>query len=273
MTGIHLLQVLMPLHVGEGARVGAVALPITRERHTDWPFVPGSAIKGALRARAEGMGAADAEIERTFGSQPAETPLRRGEMEFGDATLLLLPVRSFHQTFVLLASPLSLGRLARAHPSAPAIPEPVSAEHVLAGTDFDAEVPGGHAGIAIFEDLCVIQAKDPRVTAWQEWLRSTWIGNEAPLKHMVVVHDDLFAWAARAWVPTRTRNAIDPTTGVVDSGKLFTVEYLPPEAILWTRVSNRPAGSDLVPADGDAWAIGGHRSTGAGRVTLWQEKV
>ena len=37
-----------PLHVGAGASVGAVDLPIVRERHTRFPVIPGTSLKGVL---------------------------------------------------------------------------------------------------------------------------------------------------------------------------------------------------------------------------------
>ena len=37
-----------PLHVGAGSSVGAVDQPIFRERHTRFPVIPGSALKGVL---------------------------------------------------------------------------------------------------------------------------------------------------------------------------------------------------------------------------------
>ena len=38
-----------PLHVGAGASVGAIDQPVQRERHTGFPIIPGSSIKGVLR--------------------------------------------------------------------------------------------------------------------------------------------------------------------------------------------------------------------------------
>src|SRR6266852_2708279 len=37
------------LHPGSGTALGAVDLPIQRERHTLWPNIAGSALKGILR--------------------------------------------------------------------------------------------------------------------------------------------------------------------------------------------------------------------------------
>ena len=37
-----------PLHVGAGSAVGVVDLPVMRERHTGYPVIPGSSLKGVL---------------------------------------------------------------------------------------------------------------------------------------------------------------------------------------------------------------------------------
>lgn len=263
---VRLLQVLTPLHLGEGAQIGAVDLPVARERHTDWPFVPGASLKGALRAHARRDGRSDEDIQRVFGADPGEA-LFRGATSFGGGVLLILPARSFTSTFALLASPLTLGRFARQVSGTPEIPKPSSAERVLVGNGFDLKVPGEE--LAVVEDLCFVQESSPHVDTWADFLREGWLGDEAPLDHLAVVHDDVFAHAARAWLPARTRNAIDAATGVVDAHKLFSVEYVAPETLFWTLVDGEDA---LLPLSGDAFVLGGHNSTGSGRVTLWKER-
>src|SRR5271157_5700625 len=37
------------LHPGSGTALGVIDLPVQRERHTLWPTIPGSALKGILR--------------------------------------------------------------------------------------------------------------------------------------------------------------------------------------------------------------------------------
>mgnify|MGYP000654455178 CR=1 FL=1 len=39
-----------PIHAGSGSSTSAVDLPIQRERHTQWPHIQASAVKGAMRA-------------------------------------------------------------------------------------------------------------------------------------------------------------------------------------------------------------------------------
>ena len=42
-------EVKTPLHAGSGNDLGVIDLPIQRERHTEYPKIEGSSLKGALR--------------------------------------------------------------------------------------------------------------------------------------------------------------------------------------------------------------------------------
>ncbi len=55
-TRIYWLQTITPLHVGAGSGVGFIDMPIMREKVTNWPLVPGSALKGVMRDYFEGVG-------------------------------------------------------------------------------------------------------------------------------------------------------------------------------------------------------------------------
>jgi len=47
LTFVHALS---PLHAGIGQGAGVIDLPIAREKATGIPFLPGSSLKGALKA-------------------------------------------------------------------------------------------------------------------------------------------------------------------------------------------------------------------------------
>ena len=49
------IHAITSVHPGSGTALGHVDLPIQRERHTDWPMIPGSSLKGVLR---DALGAA-----------------------------------------------------------------------------------------------------------------------------------------------------------------------------------------------------------------------
>ena len=50
---LYFLHAVTPLHVGVEDTLGGVDLPTMKERHTGYPLVPGSSVKGVLRAELE----------------------------------------------------------------------------------------------------------------------------------------------------------------------------------------------------------------------------
>jgi CRISPR-associated protein Cmr4 len=102
------------LHAGAGQTLGVIDLPIQREAHTHWPCVYGSAVKGALRARAESAELPD--IDLIFGPPPPKAGKsidHAGALSVGDARLLLLPVRSLTTHFRWVTCPAALHRFRR----------------------------------------------------------------------------------------------------------------------------------------------------------------
>ncbi|MBU4305521.1 MAG: type III-B CRISPR module RAMP protein Cmr4 [Candidatus Omnitrophica bacterium] len=125
------------LHPGSGTSTGAIDLPVQRERHTDWPLIPGSTVKGVLRdycrlkeienreisGDTEGdnkkscFQKADevAALECVFG--PSQKSNRAdehaGALAVTDARILLFPVRSLCGLFAWVTCPAVLDRLRR----------------------------------------------------------------------------------------------------------------------------------------------------------------
>ncbi len=62
------LHALTGLHPGGGTALGVVDLPVARERHTKWPLIPGSSLKGVLRAACGGS-LDKSEIAAVFGPE------------------------------------------------------------------------------------------------------------------------------------------------------------------------------------------------------------
>lgn len=141
MLGLHAQT---SLHPGAGTALGTVDLPVQRERHTHWPTIAGSALKGILRdACREKIAARDDldNLER-FDDKPEERadrnkgsrreradatlllnvvfgPPTAGSHEFGgalsvtDARLVAFPVRSLRGVFAWVSCPAVLERLQR----------------------------------------------------------------------------------------------------------------------------------------------------------------
>ncbi|MBI4623845.1 MAG: type III-B CRISPR module RAMP protein Cmr4 [Verrucomicrobia bacterium] len=113
-----------PLHVGAGSSVGAIDQPIQRERHTGFPIIPASSLKGSFAdhwnnsldgpdekgVRRRGAG----EAAWLFGSDDArDEKAAAGALLFGEARLLAFPIRSARGSYAWITSPLMLRRAAR----------------------------------------------------------------------------------------------------------------------------------------------------------------
>lgn len=107
------------LHCGAENGTGYVDLPVQRERHTYYPVIQGSTLKGVLRDEVAGLDGID--VKTLFGSEDAKTP---GTVSFGDGILAAFPIRSSGAPFHWVSCPFVLERVLRLlgakHPGIPA---------------------------------------------------------------------------------------------------------------------------------------------------------
>jgi len=106
------LYVETPLHAGTGRALGTVDLPIQRERATGYPMIQASGIKGRLSAHYENK-MSDDDLFAVFGPKAENAADYAGALSFGDARLLLFPVRSLAGVFAWTTSIDALARFAR----------------------------------------------------------------------------------------------------------------------------------------------------------------
>ena len=97
------LHSLSPMHTGIGQAVDVVDLPIARERATNWPYVPGSTIKGVLRDACcvKNDDPTYLTFIAAFGPDTPDASDSAGMLLFCDAHLLCFPVRSFFRHICL----------------------------------------------------------------------------------------------------------------------------------------------------------------------------
>ncbi|HDH05541.1 MAG TPA: type III-B CRISPR module RAMP protein Cmr4 [Nitrospirae bacterium] len=98
-----------PLHAGSGQAIGAVDLPIQREKTTGWPTVQASGLKGAFRDAYQKSAKND--ITSIFGSDNSGD--KAGAISIGDARVLLFPIRSSITPFLWVTCPAILRKLKR----------------------------------------------------------------------------------------------------------------------------------------------------------------
>jgi len=108
-----------PLHPGTGSTTGVVDLPVQRERHTDFPIIQASGIKGAMREVAEkkwpaikinGKTEPNPIVSVIFGPENSD---HAGALAITDARILAFPVRSLTNVYVWVTCPAVLSRLKR----------------------------------------------------------------------------------------------------------------------------------------------------------------
>ena len=231
------LHCLSPLHCGTGQGIAGIDLPIQRERHTGWPVIPGSSIKGVLRdafrGSLSGMKADEADRDpRTialFGPESQAKELGLGALIVSDAILLAFPVRSLVGVFAWVTCPMALGRLARL----PGVLDlnnfaafPLTDDEILADASLVAD-----AGKVVLEDHALTQKALPPGLA--DALRTRWVFSAQTMldQHLAVVSDTVFSWFARHATQVEARIALDPLTKTVNEGQLFYEETVPPESV------------------------------------------
>ena len=120
-----------PLHVGAGSSVGAIDQPIQRERHTGFPIIPATSLKGSfadhwneslleeapdkdgkIKKVRVSKGGGFSESSWLFGSDN-DKPAFAGSLIFSEARVLAFPIRSAKGSFAWITCPLMLQRAAR----------------------------------------------------------------------------------------------------------------------------------------------------------------
>lgn len=244
-THVFHLHALTALHIGTGQGTGIVDLPIARERASNLPVVPGSALKGVLRAElhpGHGNGRLQQDHwEALFGPERIREgdDSHAGALALGDARLLCLPVRSLAGTFAWVTCPFVLRRYARDLKDAglkpPSVPE-VRAERAMTGATTKLIEAGTTPPKVFLEDLDLQQAVG--ADDWGKWLAAKVFPADAEWQGLfrerfVIVADGVFDFLAETATEVRTRVRIDPETRTVARGALWFEENLPAESVLW----------------------------------------
>jgi CRISPR-associated protein Cmr4 len=236
-----------PIHAGSGASFAAVDLPIQRERHTNWPHIQASGVKGAMRAHyrdfAEdkdkslinflfGYDKDDVVHQNSYNSNREEKNRFDvkdnfpGAVAFSDAKLLAFPVRSNEAPFVWVTCPAVLNRLSNdlSFAGLSAIDDDIP--HI---TKEDARcLAGGIEGNVILEDMVVTVTKSAIDNLIPE--------NFPKMDKLLLVSDEVFKYAVDSCTEIQTHIKIDSKTGTADGTALWYQELLPADSVLYSVV-------------------------------------
>lgn len=279
------------LHVGTGASVSVVDLPIQRERITQHPIVPGSSLKGVLRSQST-----DGDDKKTiiFGPAPEERKAHEhaGAITVGDAHVVLFPVRALSGVFAYVTCPLVLARLTRdlQHAGlAPGWSVPAVGENRALVTTRSAVTVNGKVVLEEFAFQAEASSDADAIAAWlaQHALPTSaeyafW--REKLQDSLVILPDTDFRDFALNSTEISTHVRLDPNTKTVASGALWTEEALPSDVLLSSLIIVRRSRKDENGADAQTindWLrdalptrlqLGGNETTGQGLVVLrWLE--
>lgn len=229
----HLLtfHTLSPLHCGIGQAVGAIELPIAREKPTHIPVIPGSSIKGVFRAEPQ-----DAALQKAaFGPVTQDASEHAGAIQFADARLVLLPMRSLKGVFAWTTSPYLLARLRRDLVQAGLKPwskEPEVRDASCLVASSSALV---HDGKVILDDLDFQAVKGQQDVDEVARILGTLFFPEVPesvTKRLCIVPDDVMSLLLEMGTELQTHVCLDPDTKTVRKGQLWQEENLPVESLL-----------------------------------------
>ena len=232
-----------PMHAGSGDSLGIIDMPIQRERHTSFPKIEASSLKGSIREHFErATGEKDKSILAAFGTEGENGKgSKAGALGFTDARLLLFPVKSMKGIFAWVTCPKIISVF--------------NEELNLAGhnTQFNVQANTVATGnnLSLNSNKIVLEeytfevndvsGEKNTVIELGEWLSLNLLnGNgyfaEKLMTDIVVLSDDDFKDFVNLSTEVLTRTKIDNETGTVADGALFTEEYLPAEAIMYTNV-------------------------------------
>ncbi|BBJ28676.1 type III-B CRISPR module RAMP protein Cmr4 [Athalassotoga saccharophila] len=246
------IYVETPLHVGSGSDLGIIDLPIQRERHTDFPKIEGSSLKGCIREAFEERAKAEDEkrkIHIAFGYDPSdESEVIKENFKdkehfasaigFADAKILLFPVKSIKGVFAWITCPRVLNRFKEdlemmnysnnlLIPSEQGVPlnsQVVIDNNKVVLEEFAFEVKKDQKYNDLSQQLSEMIFKDQKEPFLKSKLKT----------NLVVLNDDDFKDFVINSTEVITRTKIDNLTGTVSSTALFNEEYLPSETVLYS---------------------------------------
>ncbi len=234
-----------PLHVGAGSSVGAIDQPIVRERHTGFPLIPGTSLKGVLRdtaTRDDKLQKADVDAIFGEGFGSGSKDFSAGRVSFGEAKLLAFPVRSAKGSFAFTTCPLALERFQREQSGGPTLsvpPEPKDME-CLAG-DTVTMARNGQAGV-VLEEYRFSRAQGEAGKFPADWETALLGLLEDPVwqagkGRFVLLSNGDFAHFVKNACEVSQHVGIDPQKGTAKRGALFNLEAVPAESLFFAPLS------------------------------------
>lgn len=224
-----------PIHAGSGASVATVDLPIQRERHTGYPIIQASGVKGAMRDHFRKFNTESDKmlINYIFGSDEQDDWDKKedalpGSISVSDAKLLAFPMRSNVAPFVWVTSPTVMNRLKK------------DLEFVGLSMDGAFKVDNYEALVleGDFTEYSKIILEDAVVKVVSEKPNQVpFIKQNLPgIDRLLLISDIMFDYCVSYCTEVQTNIKIDSETGTASDHALRYQEFLPADSILYSVV-------------------------------------
>ncbi len=216
------------IHVGGGQSEGVVDLPVVREAATDYPFIPGSGLKGAFLDWATQYEVSEDRRNSLFGQQD-----NAGQLLFADARLLALPVRSLHGASRWITCQHLWERYQR------------DAERIGIDVPTLQQTPDQDKALGNGDGRVILEERGFELTGTIPEFMTAALGSllahEATRKRLpkslLLLHNDDFVWFARYGLAVQARNVLYDKTKT--SENLWYEESLPPDSLFYTLIGER----------------------------------
>ena len=258
----YLLKVLTPLHIGAGQGLGHVDLPIVREAHTNFPYIPGTSLKGALRnleinqvarARGEKPSQVEERLTKNKFDQKEEDILRlakifgvagegaeegrevgAGKVLFSDAFIVLFPVKSAKGVFSLTTCPYVMNRFFELLGIDQRVKDVPEGKAKVLNTNghknlIKDNIKDNNKYKLLLEEFVFEVEESEELKKFVE-LVGNFVGEEKK-QRIVCVSDTDFMDFVSNYTEVRTHIKINLDTGTADRGALWTEEYVPAESV------------------------------------------
>ena len=291
-----------PLHIGAGSSVGAIDQPIQRERHTGFPVIPASGLKGVFadewteilpnpKRAGESTGRRTKDGTWLFGAEDAENA-SAGAIMFGEAKILAFPVRSARGAFAWITCPTILRRAARdgalktaGWDELKSLPD----ENAMFSNSGSITLKDNNECKIVLEEYCFAHhAELPQGLAegMQGLLSTDPVWSEISSR-LAVLSDGMMTHFSVSSCEVAQHVRINDATGTAAKGGLFNQENVPSEAMFYSPIcfcaesDKRKSKADLRGAEvaakefseriescGGVFQFGGDGSTGLGYCTV-----
>lgn len=290
------MYAISPCHAGSGTSIGTVDLPIQRERHTNWPLIASSGVKGAMRAQFDKLKSSiknDSEklqvedlTEKVFGTDRDKSNEENGgyagSVIVSDAKILAFPMRSNIAPFVWITCPSVLNRLSKDIVLAE---KEVKIECVAGIEEENAIILKGD----VSEEKVLLEDIEVTIDTSSDSIReklSPILKYLEQANRLLLVSDKVFDYCVSYCTSITAQIQIDQTTGTTKNGSLRYQEELPSDTIMYCvifwRNSYKPK-AELLSETIKCWIkenimnryiqIGGDETCGRGIFELnWNEE-